>query len=129
MRAFFPLIARRQASSRTHQKRKSQGKGALSAPDLTYAVVGPVELVFTLGLSESITSRVAMTEDFKNELFPKYEPYPVRTCSHCGDKPVRLRSMLDPVRGRTIQMFKCECGEQTWFENQNSASRAPPADE
>lgn len=79
---------------------------------------GPVELVCTLILSESLASRIAMTKDFKNEVFSKYERHPVRTCSHCGEKPVQLRSMLDPVRGRTIQMFKCECGEQTWSEDQ-----------
>lgn len=68
-----------------------------------------------------------MTNDFKNEVFSKYEPRPLRTCSHCGE-PVRPQFMLDPVRGRTIQMFKCQCGEQTWFEDQDSTGRAPPAD-
>jgi hypothetical protein len=25
--------------------------------------------------------------------------------------------MLNPVNGRTVRMFKCECGEQTWSED------------
>jgi hypothetical protein len=25
--------------------------------------------------------------------------------------------MLNPQNGRTVRMFKCECGEQTWSED------------
>jgi hypothetical protein len=25
--------------------------------------------------------------------------------------------MLNPVNGRTVRMFKCDCGEQTWSED------------
>jgi hypothetical protein len=28
-----------------------------------------------------------------------------------------VRSMLDPRKGSTVHMFKCECGEQTWLED------------
>lgn len=59
LRAFVPLIACRQATPRTQRrKRKPQGTRGLSAPDLTYAVVGPVELVCTLGLGESLAGRM-----------------------------------------------------------------------
>ena len=64
-----------------------------------------------------------MTEDFKNEVFSSYEPHPVRTCSYCGEKPVQLRSMLDSLTGRTVQMFKCKCGEQTWSEDSGGGTR------
>jgi hypothetical protein len=26
-------------------------------------------------------------------------------------------TMLNPRNGRTVRMFKCECGEQTWSED------------
>jgi len=55
-----------------------------------------------------------MSNEFKNEVLFSYEPSPVRTCNHCGEKPALVRAMLDPVTGRTLRMFKCKCGEQTW---------------
>jgi hypothetical protein len=55
-----------------------------------------------------------MANEFKNEIFTAYQPNPVRACSYCGAKPVLVRTILDPRQGRTIRMFKCECGEQTW---------------
>jgi hypothetical protein len=58
-----------------------------------------------------------MSGEFKNEVFSSFEPNPVPLCSHCGEKPTLLRKMLDPQNGRTVRMFKCKCGEQTWSED------------
>jgi hypothetical protein len=58
-----------------------------------------------------------MNNEFKNEVFSSYEPNPIPTCSHCGDKPKLLRKMLNPQNGRTVRMFKCDCGEQSWSED------------
>ena len=55
--------------------------------------------------------------DFKNEVFSSFDPNPVRTCTTCGKKPAQVMSMLDPVAGRTVRMFKCDCGEQTWIKD------------
>jgi hypothetical protein len=58
-----------------------------------------------------------MSNEFKNEVFSSYAAIPSRACSYCGKKPVLLRSMLNPLTGRTVRMFKCDCGEQTWLED------------
>jgi len=58
-----------------------------------------------------------MNDEFKSEVFFSYEPNPVPVCSHCGEKPALLRKMLNPQNGRTVRMFKCKCGEQTWSED------------
>ena len=58
-----------------------------------------------------------MDRGFKNEVFSSFDPNPVRACGICGKKPSMLRTMLNPVNGRTVRMFKCECGEQTWSED------------
>jgi hypothetical protein len=77
-----------------------------------------VELVFTLALGESAPARQSTVDrDFKNEVFSSFDPNPTRACNECGKRPVQVRSMLDPITGRTVRMFKCECGEQTWSED------------
>ena len=58
-----------------------------------------------------------MDREFKNEVFSSFDPNPVRTCNTCGKKPSQVTSMLNSVTGRTVRMFKCECGEQTWTED------------
>jgi hypothetical protein len=58
-----------------------------------------------------------MNNEFKNEVFSSYEPNPIPRCSSCGDKPAFVVKMLNPQSGRTVRMFKCECGEQTWAED------------
>jgi hypothetical protein len=58
-----------------------------------------------------------MNSDFKNEVFSRFEPNPVPVCGHCDKKPVLVRTMLNSQNGRTVRMFKCECGEQTWSED------------
>jgi hypothetical protein len=58
-----------------------------------------------------------MSNEFKNEVFSSYDPNPIRACSFCDKKPALLRTMLNPQGGRTVRMFKCECGEQTWSED------------
>ena len=57
-----------------------------------------------------------MKDEFKNEVFSSFEPNPIRLCSHCDKKPALVLTMLNPGNGRTVRMFKCECGEQTWSE-------------
>jgi hypothetical protein len=57
-----------------------------------------------------------MNDEFKNEVFSSFEPNSVPACSNCGKKPALLRTMLNPRNGRTVRMFKCECGEQSWTE-------------
>lgn len=61
--------------------------------------------------------RLTMANDFRNEVFSSYDPAPVRACSQCDKKPAVVRTMLNPHNGRTVRMFKCECGEQTWSED------------
>ena len=58
-----------------------------------------------------------MNDEFKNEVFRGFEANPIRMCTHCSKKPALLRTMLNPKNGRTVRMFKCECGEQTWSED------------
>jgi len=58
-----------------------------------------------------------MSSDFKNEVFVSYEPNPIRACNNCGERPRLIRTILDPVQGRNVRMFKCECGEQTWADD------------
>jgi hypothetical protein len=58
-----------------------------------------------------------MSNEFKNEVFSSYDPNPISVCSSCDKKPAMVRTMLDPQSGRTVRMFKCECGEQTWSED------------
>jgi hypothetical protein len=58
-----------------------------------------------------------MNNDFKNEVFSSFEPNPIRICSQCGEKPVLVRTVLNSQNGRTVRMFKCDCGEQTWSED------------
>jgi hypothetical protein len=37
-----------------------------------------------------------------------------RRCIRCGAEPKLVGTMLDSNKGRTIRMFRCQCGEQTW---------------
>jgi hypothetical protein len=37
-----------------------------------------------------------------------------RCCIRCGAEPKLVGAMLDSNKGRTIRMFRCQCGEQTW---------------
>lgn len=57
-----------------------------------------------------------MSDQFKNEVFHSFESNPVRLCNTCGEKPALVRTMLDSLSGRTVRMFKCKCGEQTWAD-------------
>jgi len=93
--------------------RKFRCRPVLETPNL-----GNLELVRILVLSESLNGEaLKVRDDFKNEVFSSFDPNPVPACSQCGKKPAQVRSMLDPVRGRMVRMFKCECGEQTWSED------------
>jgi hypothetical protein len=35
-------------------------------------------------------------------------------CSKCGKAYSLLTSLLDPKSGKTVRLFRCECGEHTW---------------
>jgi len=38
-------------------------------------------------------------------------------CRRCGKQPRFVVSMLDPASGRTVLMFRCECGDtSSWTE-------------
>jgi hypothetical protein len=52
----------------------------------------------------------------QHQVCSRIEPAFVLACSHCGQQPALVRSMLDPRRGRTVRIFICQCGEQTWRE-------------
>jgi hypothetical protein len=60
-----------------------------------------------------------MSDEFKSEVFSSYEPNPIMACPNCEKKPALVLRMLNPNNGRTVRMFKCECGEQTWSEDRN----------
>ena len=38
-----------------------------------------------------------------------------RRCIRCSAEPKMVGTMLDLNKGRTIRMFKCQCGERTWI--------------
>jgi hypothetical protein len=77
-----------------------------------------LEQLFTLGLLDSLNGEcITVDRDFKNEVFSSYQPNPTRPCHQCGRKPVLAVKMLNPQSGRTVRMFKCQCGEQTWTED------------
>jgi hypothetical protein len=61
-----------------------------------------------------------MNDEFKNEVvFSSYDPNPARACNSCGEKPTLALTMLNPKNGRTVRMFKCKCGEQSWAEDKD----------
>ena len=62
---------------------------------------------------------IPMSAEFKNEVFRSYQPHTIRLCGTCGEKPALVRSMLDSLSGRTVRMFKCQCGEKTWTEDKD----------
>jgi|tagenome__1003787_1003787.scaffolds.fasta_scaffold20875415_2 hypothetical protein len=35
------------------------------------------------------------------------------SCQRCGSQPSVICKMLDPTKGETIRIFKCQCGEMT----------------
>ena len=47
-----------------------------------------------------------LSNEFKNEVFSSFDPNPIRACGICGKKPAMVRTMLNPVNGRTVRMFK-----------------------
>jgi len=54
---------------------------------------------------------------FKNEVFSSFDPNPVQPCDECGRKPRSQLKMLNPQTGKIVRMFKCQCGAQTWTED------------
>lgn len=57
-----------------------------------------------------------MSGEFKKEVFDSFDPNPICSCHRCGKKLAIVQSMLDSLTGRTVRLFKCECGAQTWSE-------------
>jgi hypothetical protein len=39
-----------------------------------------------------------------------------RRCSACAAFPPLARSFLDPVSGKTVRLYECQCGERIWDE-------------
>jgi hypothetical protein len=58
-----------------------------------------------------------VSDAFKNEIFTSYDPNPAPACGHCGQKLSPVLKMLNPHSGKTVRIFKCRCGEQTWTED------------
>lgn len=54
--------------------------------------------------------------DFKDEVFPSYDPKPTKACRQCGRNNTAALKMLNPRTGEIVRIFKCPCGEQTWTE-------------
>jgi hypothetical protein len=50
------------------------------------------------------------------EVAVQREAVPSR-CRRCGSATVERLSVLDTRRGRTMRLFQCGCGEQTWLED------------
>jgi hypothetical protein len=40
-----------------------------------------------------------------------------RRCPHCDSAARFVGRMLDSVKGRTIRIFRCDCGEQAWVSD------------
>ncbi len=40
-----------------------------------------------------------------------------RRCPRCSAEPRLIGTMLDSNKGRTIRMFRCQCGEQSWVSD------------
>ena len=42
-----------------------------------------------------------------------------RRCQ-CSAQPKLAHKMMDPKRGLTVRMFRCDCGVQSWTEDNES---------
>lgn len=74
--------------------------------------------MFTLSLIEwRLFVEIAVNNEFKNEVFSSYDPGRVGSCNLCGKKLAHVRAMLDPVTGRTVRMFRCECASRPGAKN------------
>jgi hypothetical protein len=51
---------------------------------------------------------------FRTEKISGKERLDPPSCRNCGDEPKLVRTIPDSNKGRSIRMFKCKCGEQTW---------------
>lgn len=40
-----------------------------------------------------------------------------RRCLRCSAEPKLVGTMLNSNKGRTIRMFRCQCGERTWVSD------------
>jgi len=47
---------------------------------------------------------------------PRKEPNEIR-CRQCNAVPRLAHKILNPRTGGTLRMYKCECGEQMWFDH------------
>lgn len=34
----------------------------------------------------------------------------------CGAQPKLVHKIMDPIRGLTVRVFECPCGERSWVE-------------
>jgi hypothetical protein len=43
---------------------------------------------------------------------------PLNVICRCGATPRLAHKILDPRKGGTLRMYKCQCGQQMWVEHQ-----------
>ncbi|MGY4315007.1 hypothetical protein ACVWW1_004334 [Bradyrhizobium sp. JR3.5] len=74
--------------------------------------------MFTFALSDfAYGEDTAVHHDFKNEVFSSFQPNPTKPCNQCGRTPRLELKTLNVKNGKTVRMFRCQCSEQTWTEN------------
>jgi len=40
-----------------------------------------------------------------------------RRCENCHAQPKLISKMMDPRRGKTVRIYECSCGQQTWLDD------------
>jgi hypothetical protein len=53
---------------------------------------------------------------FSAETMARIAAAPIRLCG-CGLMPKLIKTLMNSQNGRTIRLFKCECGDQSWSED------------
>jgi hypothetical protein len=53
---------------------------------------------------------------FSAETIAKVAAAPIKLCG-CGLKPKLVKTLMNSQHGRTIRLFRCDCGEQSWSED------------
>jgi len=54
-----------------------------------------------------------MTEG-KDQLPKQQEQDGHRLCPKCGELLLYARTLLDPLKGKTVRLFECQCGKRIW---------------
>ncbi|MET4631024.1 hypothetical protein ABIB83_008084 [Bradyrhizobium sp. I1.8.5] len=53
---------------------------------------------------------------FSSDKFSGSKTREDRRCK-CGAQPKLVHNMMDSLRGLTVRVFECQCGERTWTED------------